>query len=159
VTHGAARDVHLVLAELRPVDRPVVVVPERVGQVLVQRAAVRHTQQLHAATDAQQRKVGLQGGTHQHQLGAVALRPDLGRGVRGFTVQRGIDVGTTGEDDAVEAVEDVDVRIVRCDEHGPTTAGVHRVHVREWQHRGERVVDPEPGFLGVRGQPDHGPRR
>ena len=133
------------------------VVAEHVGQVLMQVAAVRHGHQLHAPADPEQRQVGGERGAHEHQLRGVPLRLEVDGRVRRLAVQRRVDVRTAGEHDAVEPVEDVGVRIVRGDEHGTPAAGVHGVHVRQRQHRRERVVEPEPGFLRVRGQPDHRP--
>ena len=50
------------------------VVADGVGQVLLERAAVRDVEHLHAAADPQQRHVAGLGGVHQRELEVVAQR-------------------------------------------------------------------------------------
>src|SRR6266545_1245656 len=156
VAEAAGDELDLVLAELGAGDRAVVVVPQHVGQVLVQLPPVRHGHQLHAAADAEQRQVFGERRPHEHELGLVPLRPHADRGVALLAVQARVDVGAAGEDDRVQAVQHVEV--VGLHEHRAPSVDVDGVHVRQGQDGGERVVDPEPGLLGVRGQPDHRPR-
>ena len=86
---------------------PVLVVAVALGQVLQQRAARGDVHDLHAAADAQQRHVALEGAAGERDLEVVALghgAASLGMGLR--PVGRRIDVGAAGQDEPVEQVED-----------------------------------------------------
>src|SRR5262249_1586682 len=99
---GAGHQAYGVLAELRSADRPVVVVAEYVGQVLVQLAAVRHRHQLHATADAQDRQAGGDRRAEEQHLGLVAYGLDPGGRVWRGAVEGRVNVGTPGEHDPVE---------------------------------------------------------
>ena len=73
-------------------------------QVLDQRAAQRHIQNLHAAADAQGRHPGLDRTTRQVKLKGVALVVDHVYGlVVGAAVVRGIQIAPTGQHEPVYA--------------------------------------------------------
>ena len=85
----------------------VLVVADDVGQVLEQRAAVRDTEQLHAATDpedgrrARRRRRALR---TRHRRGSVAA---LRAQARLLPVPRRVDVRAAGENECVETGDDV----------------------------------------------------
>ena len=132
---------------VQPVDarlRPVPLVADDVGQVLLQRAAGDHREHLHAAADAEHRQVAVQRRPHQRHLGGVAVRPQPGRLlVRGLAVQRGVQVGAAGEDHGVQPVQDLGVGGGRGrQDHGRGTRGLDPLDVPERQHH--RAGRPTP---------------
>lgn len=83
------------------------VVPEDVGQVLVQGAAERHVEHLRAATDAQHRQAPIQRTTQQRELPGVAGGPRLiGGRMRLLAIRGRVQVVAAGNDQRVQAVED-----------------------------------------------------
>ena len=81
----------------------VVEVPHDVGQVLVQRAAQLHVEDLAAAADGEHGQVGGERGGEQGPLAGVPDRvdaADLGRGL--LAVGERVDVSPAGEHQAVE---------------------------------------------------------
>ena len=87
-------------------DGAVHLVADRFGQMLVEGAAEGDVQQLHAAADPQHRHVALQRPPGQRQLEAVTLGPGAGGlGVGLGAVAGGVDVGTAGQHQPVDPVE------------------------------------------------------
>jgi hypothetical protein len=128
---------------------PVLLVAERLGQVLVQRPAEGHVQYLHAAADPQQRHVPLDGAASQCDLDPVAIgHGSIGRRVRLSTVLGRIDVVAAGQDERVDSVEHlvgvVDQRRIGRDDDGQSTGPLDRVHVGEWE-QGRRLVPHSVG--------------
>ena len=84
----------------------VLVVAVALGEVLVQRAAERDVHHLHPAADREHGQVAIERRAQQRDLEAVALGHGADRlGVRRGAVAGRIDVGSAGEDEPVEAVE------------------------------------------------------
>ena len=77
-----------------------------VGDVLVERPAAGDVEQLHPATDPQQRQIAIEGAARERDLEAVALGPGvLGARVGLGAVGGRVDVGAAREDEPVEHVE------------------------------------------------------
>ncbi len=86
-------------------DGAMLVVADHVGKMLNQRAAMGDTEQLHATTDSEDRKIAIDGGIEQRQLGLVPIRVAATRArsrVCSPYAPR-IDVRTPREDQRVEA--------------------------------------------------------
>ena len=104
----------------------------------MQRPAARDVERLHAAADAEQRKIALGGAAQQRELvlvgDAVHVRAELR--VAGLAVGGGIEVRAAAEDEAVEAVEQrrgvVDVAVGGQDD-GDAAGLLHRLRVGEPQ--------------------------
>jgi hypothetical protein len=95
-------DLDVVNGELDRV-RLVALAAEPVGEVLDQRAATGHVEDLQAAADGEEGQVGLDGGADHQELEPVpTVVGCVGLLVRGLVVQRGIDVPPPGDDQAVE---------------------------------------------------------
>jgi hypothetical protein len=76
----------------------VLLVADVLGEVLMQRAAERDVQQLHAAADTEHRHVAGDGGARERDLGAITLGYGLaGRCVARLPVLVGADVSPAGE--------------------------------------------------------------
>ena len=100
-------EAHVVVGAVERAARlQVVVVAEALRQVLVQRAAERDVQQLHAAADPEHRHLPLDGAAHERELERVALghRVD-GRRVELGAVAGRVDVGAADEHQPVDQVE------------------------------------------------------
>ena len=85
--------------------RCVPVVAHRVREMLDERAAPGHVEDMHTAADRQERQLRVGGRADERHLEPVP--PAVGRVrllVRGGIVQGGVDVGAAGEHDAVEAL-------------------------------------------------------
>ena len=81
-------------------------VADDVGKMLVQGPAARDVQQLHAAADAEDRKLAAVGGANQRELDRVDPRlgrPELGVGLGAVCAR--LHVGAAGQAHAVDAVE------------------------------------------------------
>ena len=86
---------------------------DAVGHVLVEQAAGRDRHDLHPPADAEDRQVGLGRRPGDGELGRVPVGPrGLHRGVALVGVELGRHVDPTGEDDAVEALDDLERRAV-----------------------------------------------
>ena len=84
----------------------VLLVAELVGQVLAERPAEGHVDQLHPAADAEHRHVAFDGAHGERELRAVALGHQmLGRRVHVGAVAGGVDVVAAGQDQPVEQIE------------------------------------------------------
>ena len=87
-------------------EGPVVLVADLLGDVLLERAAERHVQQLHPAADPENRHVPLDCSLGDRQLRSVALgHGAVRRGMRVGAVRGGIDVVAAGEDQPVDQLE------------------------------------------------------
>jgi len=87
------------------------------GQVLVQRAAEEHVEQLQPAADRQHRQLAVEDGRQQRQLAIVARPVDADGRVRLLAVQRRVDVGAAGEHERVHPGGDVQRVGARGDVH------------------------------------------
>ena len=143
-----------------PEDAAVLVVAVGVGEVLVQRPALRDVDQLHPAADPEERHVALQGPPGQRDLERVALghrMDDLGMARR--AVRGRVDVGAAREDQGVEEVEDlvgvVDEHVVHRQDQRHATGAVDGVDVGARQQ--ERLLVPHAPLrlLEVGDDPDH----
>ncbi len=140
----------------------VVVVPEHVGQVLMQGAAVRHVEQLHTAADAEQREVVLLRAACQRELEGVAAGfLGGGRGVRALSVAARRDVApTAAEDHAVQREEQVlGVRGVLLVGDEQDRAGARTLdgpHVGDGRERGVLVPAARVDVGDAAGDPDRG---
>ena len=106
-----------------------------VGQVLVERAARGHVQHLHAAADAEQRNVTLEGAVSQGQLEAVALGPGAARrGVRPSPVRARIHVRPASQHEPVDQIQQLVRRlrddVVRRQQDGQPTRPLYRQGIR-----------------------------
>jgi hypothetical protein len=105
--HGARRaragpELHLVVAE-RAGRVPLQV---DAHDVLLQRPAERHVEDLHPAADAGQRHIALEPPVRESQLEAVALDARAVRlGVGSRTVARRVDVGAAADQERIDEVE------------------------------------------------------
>ena len=155
-----ARQPHLVGAEGAG-DRAVAAVADRFGQVLVERPADRHVDQLHPAADPQHRHVALQRPPGQGQLEGVALGPGALRlRVRLGAVARRVDVGAARQEQRVDPVEqhvgigDRDLVGRQHDRDRPRL--LQRPHVVARRQRHLVAVPDPPGHALDRGaDPDH----
>ena len=102
VQHGAGAEGHPGLAEDAG-GRAVPPVADGVGQVLVERAAERHVEQLRAPADAEHRQVGRQRAGEQAQFPVVAPPADDGLRVRALLVALRVDVRPAGQHQGVDA--------------------------------------------------------
>jgi len=104
LAHRAARiEVNLVRGHLVRIRR-VPVVAHRVREMLDERAAPGHVEDVHAAADREERQLRVDGRADERHLEPVPAAVRLVRFlVRDGVVQRGVDVGAAGEHDAVEA--------------------------------------------------------
>jgi hypothetical protein len=143
------------------------VVARVVGQVLVERAAVHHVQELHPAADRQQRQPARLGLAHDRGLEAVHLRPGRPElGVRLGAVHRRVDVGPARDHDAVEARDQLRHHLagLRRHHHRHAAGAGHGPHVVEVQDHllaprlgmGELLVAHGSAHLRG-GQSDEGP--
>jgi hypothetical protein len=157
--HLAARLQPHIVQPVDPRRGAVAVVPDDVGQMLGQGTAADDRQQLHAPADAQQRKVPVQRRAHEGQLRCVPLGPQPGRlRVRLLAVQLRVEVGTSGEHDSVQALEDRVVRRGRrWQDHCPAAGGFDAFDVAEGQHHGGQVPHAPARLLDVRRDADHRP--
>ena len=131
-------------------------VSDGVREVLDEVTAPHDVEELEAAADGQDRNVALEGGLQERHLGAIATRLRLVRlRVRLCAVRIRPDVGTAGEDDPVEDVEDVvDVVVRRRDQNGPAACSLDRGHVVERDERRRQVPRAPARGLRVRRDPD-----
>jgi hypothetical protein len=128
-------------------DPGVLLVPDHVREVLVQRAAADDVEQLHAAADGQQRQPGRQRAVDHGQFPGVPLGVGrAGRRVHGRAVPGRVHVTAAGHHQAVEVGHGQ--RGLRGGAAGrqqdrPAAAAAYRVHVGTRQHRGRyRPVTP-----------------
>ena len=141
-------------------QRPaVVLVPEVVREVLVERAAAGDVHDLHPAADAEERQVALHRAAGQRELEGVALghRPDRLR-VRRLAVAGGVHVGPAGEQQAVEQVEQavgvLDRGRVRREQERDPAGGLDGVDVAAGEEDGLRVPDAPARLLQRGAQAD-----
>src|SRR3954468_20943549 len=126
-----------------------------VRKVLHERATTRDVQDLHAAADGEDRKPAPPRRAHETQLEDVDLRlrgPKLR--VRTGAVTGGLEVGTAGQADTVEPVDDrlEPPRGQRREDHGDAAGGLYRFQVTqsERQHPPRRLrLVREMGTLGL----------
>jgi hypothetical protein len=103
---GVRLDLHLGPAENGRAGS-VLVVGDRVRQVLVQGATEGDVEHLESPADREQWEISVESGLDQDGLVLVAARPGAGGlGMRRGAVRGGVDVTPTGDDQAVEDVED-----------------------------------------------------
>ena len=124
-------------------------VADDIGKVLVQGPAARNVQQLHAAADAEDRKLAAIGGAHQRELHRVD--PRLGRAEVGMglgAVCARLDVGPAGQAQAIDAVEQgADrVRAQRRHDHRDPAGALDRLGIQ----RGQRHLDLRRLAMGPR---------
>jgi hypothetical protein len=136
------------------------VVPENVGQVLVQRAAERDVEHLHAPTDPQHRQPPVQRAPQQRELPGVAGNARLvGGRMRLLAVRSGVEVITSGDHQRVQAVEhgadDLGVDRLRRQQHRDTAGHDDALEVISGQIARGDVPDPGPYLLQVTGQAHH----
>jgi hypothetical protein len=117
-----------------PAVRPgVLLVPDHLGQVLVQRPAPEHVEQLDTPADGQQRPPGHQRRVEQRQLPAVPLGVRrAGLRVRASAVPGRVDVPAAGHDQPVQVGHGGGgFGRVATDrqQHRPAAAAPHRVHI------------------------------
>ena len=110
----------------------VTLVPDEVGDVLLEVAAERDVEHLRAAADGEHGQVALEGRGEERDLGAVALRADVVRlRVRLGVVQRRVEVRAAREDEPVEHVERLVDRVLqRRHEQRPAAGRLDLRHVR-----------------------------
>ena len=126
-----------------------------VTQVLDQRTAEHHVQQLHAPADGEHRQPGVDGGAQQIELGPVAVRHHPGRGgIRRLPVQGWIDVGSAGQQQPVQRLDQHRRALHGRDHHRKPsrrgdTAGVsrrhhHALHVAPVREARRHLVGADP---------------
>ena len=118
-------------------DLSMTLVPDQLGKVLVQIAAVDDVEDLHPAADREHRQLTRERPLEQRQLGAVALELHH-RGLRVClcSVEPGIDVGASGEDEAVECVQSLlDSVVGRWHDQRPAPRLLDRANVGERDER------------------------
>jgi hypothetical protein len=103
---GALLDTHVVAAEAAG-RRRMIRVTDQVGHVLDERAAAGDVEDLHPAADAEHGQARVEGLGEQGRLAVVAVvHGDLRVLTRGLAVALGVDVGSAGEDQSVQAADD-----------------------------------------------------
>ena len=137
----------------------VLLVPDEVRHVLVQRPAERNVEQLHPATDAEHGHVALERASDERDLRLIPFRHRALRlRVRLGPVRGRVDVGATREDQSVEPVEHL-VRVsheyrVRRDHHHEATAALDRRDVAPRQEGGTLIPHAPPRELEARADSD-----
>ena len=147
-----------------PGHRPVELVAEPVGEVLVEGPAAGDVEDLHPPADAEQGYVALERLPRQGDLEAVAIGigPD-GLRVRFRPLALGVDVGATAKDERVEAVEQLcrvlgGAAVGRQHRHHPARA-VDRPRIGKRQHHRRLLLpDAEVGPLDRGADSDQGSR-
>ena len=128
-------------------------VPEPVGQVLIERPTAGDVEDLHPSADAEQRDPTLERPLSEGYLEAVTVGvgPDrFGMGLRALAL--GVDVGAASQDKRVETVQQLDpvlggAAVGRQHRHHPAGAvNGPRVGERQ-QHRWFVLPDAEVGLL------------
>ena len=90
------------------------------GEILIQRPAGRHVDELHAAAHAEHRLALLERPPRERHLDAIALAiGPVAERMRIGAVRRGVDVGTTRQEDGVQAIIDAAQRVVVDERHEP----------------------------------------
>ncbi len=141
---------------------PVVLVSDEIGEVLVQRSAQRHVEQLHPAADAEHGHVALERAADERDLGLIPLRHRALRlRMRLGPIRRRVDIGAAGEDQAVEPVEHLvgvgDEDRIRRDHHHEAADALDRGDVAPRQQGGALIPHPPPGELEARTDSDRRP--
>jgi len=81
-------------------------VPDDIREMLDERPAAGDVDQLHAATDSEQREIPIDRGPGQRDLDGVALGHDVNRlGMRRLAIRFGIDVRPAREHERVDEIE------------------------------------------------------
>ena len=132
---------------------------QRLGQVLMQRAAARHVHELEAAADGEHRDPPLVGPAEQSELPGVAVRSRVvGEGMPLCPVELGLDVLAARQDQPVQAVEHDGCRQfgvrLRRKEHRDAARCRHGIEVHVRQECRLHVPHPLLGLLEVRRQTD-----
>ena len=152
-------DDDLVRREHAPAD-PVPLGAERLGKVLVQRAAPRHVHELESAADGEHRHPSLLRAAEQRELPRVAVGTRrVGERMPLRAVQLGLHVESAREDEPVESVEHRGGRGIRSrlrrKQHRDAARRGHRVEVLLREERGAHVPHALLRLLEVGGEADH----
>ena len=138
----------------------VFVMSEALGQMLQQRAAVGHVDQLHATTDAEHGQFALDRGPHQRDLETIALGDGVERlWMRLRPVACRVDVRAAGHHETVEQVERFlglcEQELVGRQHHDERPGALHSLDIAAREQNGLLVPHAPTSPLQCRAYADH----